>query len=405
MNEKKRILIFSTAYLPFVGGAEIAIKEITSRLGNDFEFDLITAKLHRTLRAKGGIKKLVRQERVGNVNVYRLGIGVPLIDKFLLPFWGAIKAWKLEKRANCSHFWVVMVSYAGGAAYLLNIFRRIFGRKKIPIILTLQEGDSESHLRYRWLGLVNFSWKLALRRADILTVISSYLLERAKQNGFIGEGFLIPNGVDTKRFQAEFSETELNLLKRKLNKKEDDIFIITTSRLVKKNGVNDVISALQFLPENVKFLILGIGPLKRSLKLKARSLKLEGRIKFLGLVDPDKIPQYLHISDIFVRPSLSEGMGNSFIEAMAASIPVIATSVGGIVDFLFDPDKNSDKPPTGLFCKVRDPEDIAKQVKRLLKNPVLRAQIILNAKRLTAEKYDWSIIAKDMKEKVLSVKV
>jgi len=113
----------------------------------------------------------------------------------------------------------------------------------------------------------------------------------------------------------------------------------------------------------------------------------------------------LHISDIFVRPSLSEGMGNSFIEAMAASIPVIATSVGGIVDFLFDPDKNSDKPPTGLFCKVRDPEDIAKQVKRLLKNPVLRAQIILNAKRLTAEKYDWSIIAKDMKEKVLSVKV
>ncbi|MDD2935475.1 MAG: hypothetical protein PHX25_03305, partial [Candidatus Pacebacteria bacterium] len=63
-NNKKRILIFSTTYYPYVGGAEVAIKEITDRLGGDYEFDMVALKFDNALSD---------YEMVGNIGVYRLG--------------------------------------------------------------------------------------------------------------------------------------------------------------------------------------------------------------------------------------------------------------------------------------------------------------------------------------------
>ena len=82
----KKILIFSTAYYPFVGGAEVAVKEITDRISAT-QFDLITARFRRNLP---------KVEKIGAVNVYRLGVGVPVLDKLFLPFWGAWFALRLN---------------------------------------------------------------------------------------------------------------------------------------------------------------------------------------------------------------------------------------------------------------------------------------------------------------------
>src|SRR3989344_1564632 len=215
-NPKPRILIFSTAYYPFVGGAEVAIKEITDRLKLDFDFDLITARLQ---------KDLVSFEKIGAVNVYRLGSGNKTLDKILLPFRGALLSWKLNKTGNYSFMWGMMATFASGAGYIFNIARKIIGKKKIPIILTLQEGDSENHLNYRWGGLIALSWKLALRQTTLLTAISNFLLNRAKKNGFVGESFLVPNGVDVKSFTKEVSIKIKDELKIRLSKKNGDIFL------------------------------------------------------------------------------------------------------------------------------------------------------------------------------------
>ena len=92
-----------------------------------------------------------------------------------------------------------------GAAYVANIIKFY---KPVPIILSLQEGDSEGHFRNRWFGLINLSWRLALKRTKILTVLSSYLAERAKKFGYKGEIKIIPNGVDVKNFDFELSSEE-----------------------------------------------------------------------------------------------------------------------------------------------------------------------------------------------------
>jgi len=386
----KRILIFSTAYIPFIGGAEIAVKEITDRIQNT-EFDLITARLDA---------KLSKFEKIGPINVYRIGVGMGLLDKLLLPFLGAYKAWTLNTAKNYDAFWCIMATYASGAAYIVNILRWTTGKKSIPIVLTLQEGDSESHLKYRWAGLIDLSWRLALRRTKVLTAISQYLIDRARTLGFKGEAVLIPNGVDALHFDHIYADEELNDLKKKLNKKLGDIFLVTASRLVEKNAVEDVISALPKLPQNVKFIILGQGKQELALRRLATDLRVETRVQFLGHVEHTDMPKFLKVSDIFIRPSLSEGMGNSFIEAMAAGLPVIATPVGGIVDFLYDPEKSPGVPPTGVFVEVKSPESIAEKVKLLMSDLALQHSLVQNAHKLVREKYEWDLVASNMNKLV-----
>jgi glycosyltransferase involved in cell wall biosynthesis len=169
-----------------------------------------------------------------------------------------------------------------------------------------------------------------------------------------------------------------------------DTILISTSRFVPKNAYSDMIDALTYLPENVKLLALGSGPLEKTLKEKTMLLKLENRVKFVGFVHRKEIPLYMSISHIFVRPSLSEGMGVSFVEAMAAGLPIIATKVGGIPDFLFD-------RKTGLFCEVENPKSLAEKVELLMNNPELKETIVKNAKELVREKYDWNLIADEMR--------
>jgi glycosyltransferase involved in cell wall biosynthesis len=382
MVNKKKILIFSTAYFPFVGGAEIAIKEITDRLKDSYEFDLITARLD---------PKLPKIENIGNVRVYRVGTGKTIFDKLLLPFKGALLARRLNKTQNYFCFWGMMATFGTGAAYICNILRWFAGKEKIPMVLTLQEGDSEAHLTYRWFGLIAISWKMALRRTDILTAISTFLLKRAEKNGYTGKKFLVPNGVNLPVFSKEIPREIKNSIKNILSKKNEDIFLVTTGRLTYKNALDDVISALPLLPNNVIFIIIGKGEEGHKLQRQANDLGVANRVKFLGFIPYEEIPNYFSICDIFIRPSRSEGFGNSFIEAMAAGIPVVATPVGGIPDFIDDKE-------TGIFCSPDNPKSIADKVAELIENQSLRSTIIEKARNRVVERYGWEKVSADMKK-------
>ena len=122
----------------------------------------------------------------------------------------------------------------------------------------------------------------------------------------------------------------------------------------------------------------------------------------MGHIGHEEMPKYLKACDIFIRPSRSEGMGNSFIEAMAAGLPVIATQEGGIADFLFDEKRNPDKPITGFAVDTDSPEQIAAQVKHVMDHPEKVRAVIATARAMVMEKYDWDLIARDMREKVFA---
>jgi len=396
---KKKILIFSTAYLPLIGGAEIAVKEITDRFGDNFifsaeggpasswEFDLICARIKKELPA---------QEKIGNVNVYRMGWGCAL-DKYYLALCGHYFAAKMHKKNHYNAIWAIMASFGGFAA--------MFFKKKnptVPFLLTLQEGDPPEYIKKR-VEIFGSWFSQIFTRADHIQAISNFLAGWAKDMGAKCSIEVVPNGVDVKKMSVsnfspygrspegrQFSKKDF---KKKLGIIENDKVIITASRLVEKNGIADLIKAMSSLPTDVKLLILGSGPLENNLKLLAlRSLGEGGddKILFLGNVLNNDVPRYLAISDVFVRPSLSEGLGISFLEAMAAGVPIIGTKVGGIPDFLKDGE-------TGLFCEVSSPKSIAEKINLLLSGEALRRKIIINAGQLVEEKYNWDKIADQIK--------
>lgn len=384
---KKKILIFSLVYYPrFIGGAEVAVKEITDRLGDDFEFDMVTLRKHSPAF-----------ERIGNVNIHRVGFQwsgrntassklFPL-SKYLYIFLAFFKAISLHRKRKYDFTWSIMANYAGFSALFFKLFF-----KKVPFVLTLQEGDPFEHIKKR-VGLLWPLFKKIFTHADKVQAISNYLARWATDMGFQQTPIVIPNGVDIRLFSESIDSLTLSALEEKFEKKEDDIFLVTTSRLVKKNGIEDVLRAMTYLDERFKFLVLGTGPDDKKLKDLSRKLGIESRVKFLGYVPHEEMPKYLKISDIFVRPSLSEGLGNSFLEAMAAGLSVIATPVGGIVDFLKDRE-------TGLFCNVNDPQSIANKVREYVENPEMREQIIKKAREMVKEGYDWDKLSERMKTEI-----
>jgi glycosyltransferase involved in cell wall biosynthesis len=151
---------------------------------------------------------------------------------------------------------------------------------------------------------------------------------------------------------------------------------------------------------DVYFDILGVGDDESMLKELARKLGVADRVRFVGHVDHKDMPAYLHKADIFIRPSRSEGQGASFIEAMAAGLPVIATQVGGIADFLFDAKRNPEKPATGYAVAVDSPEHIAEAIKEIMDNPQEAERVAERAKKLALEDYQWDRLAKRMREEV-----
>jgi len=359
-NQAKKVLIFSTAYLPLVGGAEIAVDEITKRLPG-WQFDLITAKIQ---------KGLEKEEKINNINIYRVGFGFNF-DKYLLPFLGLIKAKKLEKKNNYNLTWSIMASFGG---FLGLRFKKKYPNKKW--LLTLQEGDTPEHILER-VGIFKKWFYQIFEKADYFQAISNFLYNWAIGNG-IKTGEVIPNGVDLEIFKPI----------ERMDSKDEKI-ILTVSRLVKKNGIDDLIKAGQYLDFDFKILIIGIGEQEKELKDLTKKLGIQDKVIFKGQVEYGELPKYYALADVFVRPSLSEGLGNVFLEAMACGLPVIGTEVGGIPDFLKDRE-------TGLFCETKNPQSIAQKIRQISNNEQLRKTLSKNGLKLVQEKYDWNLIAKKM---------
>jgi UDP-glucose 4-epimerase len=384
---KKKILIFSLAYYPHVGGAEVAIKEITDRIApSDVEFHLITLRFEL---------ESPKEEMLGNIHVHRVGSGSSYLSKILFIPRAALEAMRLHRKLHFDAAWTMM-SYM---VFPIALMR--FLGTRINYVLTLQDGDPFEQVFGRW-----YIWPLlpilryGFRHASAVSVLSIYLTAWAHRMGYQGRAVVVPNGADTARFSREYPESQVNAIKDKLGKGMGDVWLITTSRLVQKNGLDDVIRALPLLPENVKFLILGTGPDEWKLKLLTLNSKLGTRVQFLGHIDHAELPLYLKASDVFIRPSRTEAFGASFAEAMAAGLPVVATQEGGLSDFIFDEKRNPDKPITAWAVDRDSPKQIAEAVKDIMSHPEKVRAVTATAKAMVIKKYDWNLIAKSMREKV-----
>lgn len=388
-----KILIFSLSYLPnMVGGAEVAIKEISNRISSDdIEFSMITLRYDRNLP---------RYEKVGNIKVYRIGftknsplpsdlIKMPMyLNKVFFPILAFVKAFWLDRKEKYDGFWSMML-FMSLPAMFFNLFFR-----KVPYIISIQEGDNTEDFMKRWfMRPFKFLVTKSLFQATSVQAISQYLSKWIRSMGYVGNLNVIPNGVDLERFKKNdnFSRSSLEAVLNIGDVKVDDFFIVSVSRLVYKNGLDVLINSLTFLDSNFKVVIVGDGPLKNDLKQKVLELNLNNRVFFVGDKSQEEVPTYLNLADAFCRPSRTEGQGIAFLEAMSCQLPVLATPVGGITEFLKE-------KITGLLFEVDNAKDLAQKISLLKSDKILRHEITQNAFRMVNEKYDWNKLTVAMRE-------
>lgn len=153
------------------------------------------------------------------------------------------------------------------------------------------------------------------------------------------------------------------------------------ARLVWKRGHKELLAAAAVVAREepaVRFVLIGDGPLRPGLEREAATLGLNGRLRFLGAVpDAATLLPYL---DVFVLPSIWEGMSNALLEAMAAGKPVVATSVGGNPELITH-------EKTGLLVPPADAEALAAAILRLVRDPALARSMAEAARQRVASEF------------------
>ena len=194
---------------------------------------------------------------------------------------------------------------------------------------------------------------------DAETCVSNGVRDYLGAGGFPRDKLVvIPNGVDVERFGPRDPA-----FKRRLGLRADTPLVTTIGRLHEQKGMHYFLRAaasVRHSRPDCHFLVVGHGPLEDELRRLAAEFHIADHVTFLGFCDD--VPAVLAATDVFVLPSLWEGMPNAVLEAMAAGVPVVATRVEGTVDIIED-------GKTGLLVLPRDIPGLVSAVLRLLGEP------------------------------------
>jgi len=197
---------------------------------------------------------------------------------------------------------------------------------------------------------------------------------------------ILPTGIDLSHYNIESQEIEKI---RKNFLKTSEILLFCVSRLSKEKNLLFLLEGLKYVKQHtaIKFkcIIAGDGPEKTNLEKYILENKLNSEIYLLGSISPKEINKYYMASDIFIFSSTAETQGMVLLEAMAASLPVVAVSSPGVNDIIQD----------GIngFKTSNDIKEWGEKLISLMENPNKLQKISLNALE-TAKRYTIGSIGK-----------
>ena len=203
----------------------------------------------------------------------------------------------------------------------------------------------------------------------------------------------IPNGVDTNKFNIYRKE----FTRKKFGFKKEDFIIGIVARLDPIKNHKTLFFAFKEIVKNypqVKLIIVGDGSLREELKEKSYQLGIKNKVIFMG--ERDNVSEILKTFDIFVLPSLNEGMSNTILEAMATGIPVIASNVGGNPELVID-------GRTGFLFSPNDVESLVQKIKTYILHPELKQKHGYNARKRVEEKFSLDQMVRRYEELYLEL--
>ena len=316
-NVKARIVIVTPYYTypDVVGGAEIFTRTLARELAHKgFEVHLVAA---RGTKYSSGLKEgvICHAYRVPRIKGITLFANLQIFREII----------KIKPN--------ICIGISHRCLPALHLFKRLTG---IKYAVRLIDPHFYKIILHEWPKSKGYSVHYILnllmyrltRHECIFIVQNNEMYKGLKRLG-IAKIYLIQNPIEPEFFDAFYS--------RKIN--VDNYNIIFVGRLVSQKGVDLLVKAFAKLTEKVpeaRLILVGDGPEKSHLQCLAEKLGVIGKIIFSGFVHHSKIRDFLHEASVFVLPSRSEGLPNALLQAMAAGLPCVATSVGGVPDIIKD---------------------------------------------------------------------
>ncbi|MBI4422525.1 MAG: glycosyltransferase [Elusimicrobia bacterium] len=251
---------------------------------------------------------------------------------------------------------------------------KLLGYADFPLV-------SAPRVHYRTRGSLTLWIDRLLKPLDTILVTESeasrsYLVERLD---YAPEKVLtIHNGVDIASWPISKSDRSRVRLSLKLS--PQDVLVGAVGRLDVQKGHAYLLEALAKLrvTHPVKLLLLGDGPLRRELETRAKTLRVDQDVTFAGEV-PD-VSAWLSALDVFVLPSLWEGLPNALLEAMGIGLPVVATKVDGVPEVV-------EHEVNGLLCEPKSSQGLFVALQDLVVDAELRQRLGAAAKRTIKDRF------------------
>ncbi|KKN40548.1 hypothetical protein LCGC14_0732250 [marine sediment metagenome] len=373
------ILIYSYNFLPKDrGGMEKYLLSLVQRLKNKHKIVLVLPNRHNI--------------SLNNVKIYNIhGIKVKSDIKNTLGFTSLFLSSLSILSSFISTFIILPFILIKNKIDIINVFQpspnasavisiaRLF-RKKSIINLRGLEGDASL--------IYQLSLDFTFLFSNMIIINSRDLLKRYIQTSHLPKflfskkkGYYLPNGINTDYWKPDKTE--------KIDKKFDLVFVgnLADKSQIKNKGIKFLYEAIRILSKNnlnLKVVVIGHANMHLLKKIIAPDIKnyfdFDGFVENYGI-----IKNKLQKSRIFVLPSVSEGMPNSLMEAMALEIPCIASNVGGVPELI---ENNVD----GLTFESKNSRKLADLIRLLLEDENLQKKLGINARKKMVDKFNWNQI-------------
>jgi glycosyltransferase involved in cell wall biosynthesis len=236
---------------------------------------------------------------------------------------------------------------------------------------------------YRLIDLVT------LRRFPRIVAVSDALRAELIGAGLSADRIcVIPTAIDPERFAEGAFERGAEWRRRWAEPGAP--VVVTVGRLYRQKGLKYFLESaarIHQVAPRVRFWIAGEGVLRERLEARIRRLGLENVVTLLGQ-QPD-VAAIMAASDVFVMPSLGEGLSNVLLEAMTLAKPVVATRVGGTPEVVRDGE-------TGWLVPPREPAALAAAILKVLRDPDLAARVGVSGRDLVARRFSAARVAPRM---------
>lgn len=368
-----KLLILSHEYPPIGGGGANAcffLARQFAQSGNTV--DILTAMYE-------SLPKVEKTE--SGVNIYRVKCRRKKKEKssFMEMLSFLCGAWRMaERMENEKKYDKCLVFFGIPSGPIALHLKKKYG---LPYVVRFGGGDipgAQKRFKYIY-KVVSPVLRKIWREADALIANSEGLKKRAQRFESRYEISVIENGVDDSFFCPLDG-----------NKEQDGMLkILFVSRLIEGKGLQFVIPDIKEVNESVikegkkgiKLLIVGDGPFRQTLENLIKEHGAEQIVSFEGRKDKDEVREYYRDADIFILPSLSEGMPNVVLEAMASGLPIVMTPCEGSKELING---------NGI---IKKPAEFCEALIKMCTSDEKRRQMGVNSRKLVQECFEWEQIA------------